>query len=527
MALGAPVAHRFVPSSGSTAMSTTSNRTSFRPCKSLALTRPTFSPMNSIGASSRSPSPMTIVPSIGTVSITRRIVSTATWSDLWRSPWPIVWAQAIAACSTTRRNSSERSESIKLEVASRFRLFTSGIRGKFAAGRPIGAIAEEVVGLHDLVDLARAFVNDGAFAVAEEPAHWIFVRVAVRAVNLDRVARGALGGDRGEPLGEPGLARVALPLVLEPAGSHPQQPRRLVVRFHLRDHFLHQLVLADLDAERLPLLRVLHAGIAAGADQAGGARGHRIAALVEREHRDLEAFAFASEQVLRRHLDIVHLEEAGIAGEDAPLLLHRTAGEAFERPLDDERAETARVALFLFLGVGPPDHEEVIGDIGKRDPALLAVQDIAIALLHRGGLNGARVAAGARCSEAGARQLVALRLRDEVARLLILVAPRQEREAVQAGVHGHDDAQRGIEILELFARDPERDVVHAGAAVFLRHGNPEQTEPGHPAENPIAVEVVFAVVLADEWRDVLRAPLANGLLEQAMFVVESEINHVR
>ena len=29
---------------------------------------PTFSPMYSIGASSRSPSPMTIVPSIGTVS---------------------------------------------------------------------------------------------------------------------------------------------------------------------------------------------------------------------------------------------------------------------------------------------------------------------------------------------------------------------------------------------------------------------------------------------------------------------------
>ena len=81
------------------------------PLMSLACAMPTFSPMYSIGASSRSPSPITIVPSIGTVSITRRIASTATWSDLWRSPCPIVWAQAMAACSTTRRNSSERSES--------------------------------------------------------------------------------------------------------------------------------------------------------------------------------------------------------------------------------------------------------------------------------------------------------------------------------------------------------------------------------------------------------------------------------
>ena len=73
--------------------------------------------MYSIGASSRSPSPMTMVPSIGTVSISVRIASTATWSDRCRSPWPIVCAQAMAACSTTRRNSSERSDSTGMRYA--------------------------------------------------------------------------------------------------------------------------------------------------------------------------------------------------------------------------------------------------------------------------------------------------------------------------------------------------------------------------------------------------------------------------
>ena len=47
------LAHKVVPSSGSTAIST------FGPAL-----MPTFSPMNSIGASSRSPSPITTVPSI-------------------------------------------------------------------------------------------------------------------------------------------------------------------------------------------------------------------------------------------------------------------------------------------------------------------------------------------------------------------------------------------------------------------------------------------------------------------------------
>src|SRR5713101_4621883 len=61
--------------------------------------------MYSIGASSRSPSPITIVPSISTESIVLRMASTATSSAWCRSPYPIVRAAAIAAFSTTRKKS--------------------------------------------------------------------------------------------------------------------------------------------------------------------------------------------------------------------------------------------------------------------------------------------------------------------------------------------------------------------------------------------------------------------------------------
>src|SRR5215831_16063335 len=111
---------------------------------------------------------MTIVPSIGTESITLRMVSTATWSDLWRSPWPIVCAQAIAACSTTRRNSSERSASMALRL-----LRTIG--GQLAPRRLINAVTEKIVGLHNFVNFSCAFVNHGALAIAVEPADRIFV----------------------------------------------------------------------------------------------------------------------------------------------------------------------------------------------------------------------------------------------------------------------------------------------------------------------------------------------------------------
>src|SRR5258705_2108172 len=171
---------------------------------------------------------MTMVPLMGTESISRRIASTATASDLCRSPCPIVVAHAMAACSVTRRKSSERSE--------------SSMGRKLAAGRPVRPVAKQVIGLHQLVNFTRAFVNHRALAVAIDPPDRILVRIAVGAMNLHRVRCRPLGRDGREPLGETGLAGVAAAEVLEPARAHPQEARRLVVGFHLRDHFLDELM---------------------------------------------------------------------------------------------------------------------------------------------------------------------------------------------------------------------------------------------------------------------------------------------
>src|SRR5262245_59861545 len=133
----------------------------------------------------------------------------------------------MAACSTTRRNSRERSESMSA-------LHGFAVSRKLAARRPILTVAEQIVRLHDLVDLARAFVDDRALAVPEAASDRVLVGVTVGAVDLYRIPRRPLRRHRREPLGETGLARVALSLVLQPARSQPQQARRLVVRLHLR-----------------------------------------------------------------------------------------------------------------------------------------------------------------------------------------------------------------------------------------------------------------------------------------------------
>jgi hypothetical protein len=67
--------------------------------------------MNSIGASSRSPSPITMVPSIGSLLSSRRIASTAAWSAGFSWPWPRSRAAETAARSVTRTISSVRMRS--------------------------------------------------------------------------------------------------------------------------------------------------------------------------------------------------------------------------------------------------------------------------------------------------------------------------------------------------------------------------------------------------------------------------------
>jgi len=69
---------------------------------------PTFSPMNSIGASSISPSPITTVPSIGSSLSSRRMASTAALSAAFSWPCPRRRAEDTAARSVTRTISSVR-----------------------------------------------------------------------------------------------------------------------------------------------------------------------------------------------------------------------------------------------------------------------------------------------------------------------------------------------------------------------------------------------------------------------------------
>src|ERR1035441_9145560 len=97
IAFDMPLAHSRVPSMGSTATS-----------QAAPVPSPTSSPLNSIGALSFSPSPMTTTPRIDTELIIIRIALTAAPSAPFLSPRPTHLAAAIDAASVTRASSSAR-----------------------------------------------------------------------------------------------------------------------------------------------------------------------------------------------------------------------------------------------------------------------------------------------------------------------------------------------------------------------------------------------------------------------------------
>src|SRR6184192_1449616 len=92
-----------------------------------------------MGASSRSPSPMTTVPRVAIASISLRIDSVATWSACRRSPCPIVRAQATAATSHTRRKSRDSRSTFTAMTSPRAR--PGSLR---LAGVDVHHLAEEV-----------------------------------------------------------------------------------------------------------------------------------------------------------------------------------------------------------------------------------------------------------------------------------------------------------------------------------------------------------------------------------------------
>src|SRR5204863_6354774 len=97
-----------------------------------------------------------------------------------------------------------------------------------------------------------------------------------------------------------------------------------------------------------------------------------------------------------------------------------------------------------------------------------------VALAPRGREHRGDVRPRGRLGQPEARELLAARLRYEVALLLLFGRVAQERERVEPDVHRDQRPEGGLAALDLLAGERLRDEVEAGAAVLLGDHDPEQ-----------------------------------------------------
>ena len=210
------------------------------------------------------------------------------------------------------------------------------------------------------------------------------------------------------------------------------------------------------------------------------------AAVGEAVLAHVEAVAFAAEQVVGGHFQVLDLDLGMAAGKlvvmralDRHVLDIALDVVAGVRQLDDEGRE---LLVARRVRIGLRHHQRDVGDGGGGGKPFLAVEHVIfVAVLHRAGLHAGGVGAGGLFRHRKADALVAVEQRLQELFLLVLGAMRENRQhrGVVGALRVHRQrAERAFAELHLHQRVGERAEAHA--AIFLR----DERDTTAPARGP-------------------------------------------
>ncbi len=196
----------------------------------------------------------------------------------------------------------------------------------------------------------------------------------------------------------------------------------LILGVEIGDRELHRLPLRQRLAESDALLCVLADHLETTLGDAEAVR--RLVHAVARNPglRLAHALAFLANEVLDRNLHVVERDLVGDVAHHVMVLAHDR--EAFGIHVDDEYRESAARS---FLRVGRSDELQKISALGMRDEALVAVDDIVVAVANGARLHAAGIAAGLGLGLREGCGFLATQQRIEVLLLHLLRQPQQDR----------------------------------------------------------------------------------------------------
>ena len=255
------------------------------------------------------------------------------------------------------------------------------------------------------------------------------------------------------------------------------------------------LVGGDRVAERAPR----DAGAGGGEDADGVVEGRRVRELVLGGDADVAEHDVG---LPGRALGDLPGDEGGL---DAGRVL-----------LDDVGADVA-------LPVARP-HDHEVGEHGVADPALLAVEDVAVAEVARPGLEDDGVAAVVGLGEGERADLLELRHRGEPAVLLLLRPEHRDRVHGEAGVDAVEGAHRAVAARELHRHEAGGERAEPGHAVALV-GAAADVQLGEGGDE-LERELRPLPVAVDDGADLLVAEAPDPVADRALLLRELEVGQV-
>ena len=305
----------------------------------------------------------------------------------------------------------------------------------------------------------------------------------------------------GQHLGHIRFGAARLVRIEQRAGFKAHQIRRFDVDVRARNRKLHALVLADGSPEHDALVDVLADLVDEPVAVADAFGGDQRALGVQAIEDVLEALAFFADQILGRDFEVLEEQLIGLVVDHVLDRLHDHA--LLDGVLDVDQEDRHALGFFRDLGKGrgarQQDHQ--VGMLHARDPHLLPVDHIAVALAHGRRLDFGGVGAGgglghghrlqAQFAAGDARQVMAL--------LRFGAVAQQRAHIVHLAMAGAGVAARAV---DLFHDHRGFRQAQTRAAIFLRD---QRSEPaglrqcGHEGFGVAPLVVDLAEVLGREF----------------------------
>ena len=321
---------------------------------------------------------------------------------------------------------------------------------------------------------------------------------------------------RRKQLGDGGLgAELATALGRFTLGKRRAKSKQLggvELAFHIGDLGLDHLERSNRMAKGLALARVDQAGLVRSASKANCLRGDTDAAGIEDAHGDRKAPAFLAEQVGFRTNVVVELDLAGRRRANTQLGFALASAEPRQLGVDDE----GRNPLGTLARRADRKQHDVARHLARGDPAFLAVDHpVAIRVALRARVHGRRIGTRLRLGQRIGTDRLTARNRTHHGLLLLFAAMGKDAVADQRIVDRHDGGMRAISLGDFHHGQRERNRIHAGTTVFVRHFDAHQSKLAHLADVRQR-ELGFFVQLGRNRRNTLLGEITGDRLDRLL-----------